>query len=320
MLEIYRPKVIFVANMGEDSISVIDVNSRNEIDRIVLPPVVGGTVKINRNSKKPRVGPHSLRIDGRMENLYCVNSYDDSISVIDANKHIVKETFFAGSHPNDMALSKDESFAYVTNGDSDCISIIELTSKRIIGQISVGPMPHGVCISPDKEYIYAANMDSDSISIIDTWSNSKVACIKVGKRPIEIISSNDGRYLYVTCSNLGFDENGSVAVMSTANYRVIKNIKVGMIPVQMSLAPNGPYLYVSNMGSDDIYIIDLNRFEVKTRITAGKMARGIIADIDGYIYVTNIQDNNVIVIETEGFKTVDNIEVGIEPTSMLYIH
>ena len=312
-------KILFVSNMGEDSISVINVEGLIELGRICLFPICNNFREIDYIYRKPVVGPHSLKADKNRENIYSVNSFDNSISIIEACSCIVKESFFAGSHPNDMVLSMDELYAYVTNADSDSVSIIDILSKKIIAQVSVGVMPHGICLSPDGEFIYVANMDSSTITIIDTWSNSKVTCIKVGECPIEVVTSNDGRYLFVSCSFLGSEKNGFISIISTNNYKIIKNIEVGMIPVQMVLSENEDYLYVTCMGNNSVYGIDLKRFEIHCIVKTGNMARGIIMDNEKRLFVTNSQDNKISIIRTEDYEITNNIEVGIEPTSMLYI-
>jgi YVTN family beta-propeller protein len=92
-----------------------------------------------------------------------------------------------------------------------------------------------------------------------------------------------------------------------------------MIPVQMGLSDNGLYLYVTNMGSNSLYTIDLSRFEVVNKIRTGSMARGISMD-EGRIFVSNSEDNNVSIIDTKKWCILGNIEVGNEPTSMLYLN
>jgi len=312
-------KVVFVSNMGEDSISVINLKTMSEDIRIYLLPEGGDSDKGSILLKKPRIGPTNLKIDSK-ENLYSVNCYDDSISIIDTCNHVVKDTFFVGNYPNDMVFGSDESFMYVTNGDSNCVSIIESLSKKIIGQIPSGPMPQGMCISPDGEYIYVANMGDDSITVIDTWSNSKVSCIGIGTCPNRVIASADGKYIYVTCSSQGYDINGFILVLSTQNLGIIKRIEVGKMPSQMAISKDNNCLFVSNMGSGDIYIIDLNRLQVKNKIRAGNMSGGI-DKIDGnYIIVANNQDNNISLIDLKYLKVLKSIKIGMEPTSVLFIN
>lgn len=312
-------RALVVSNMGDDSISVIDINNRRERCRISLVPFQDRYGKPGSLIRRPMMGPHSIKLDKSRENLYVVNCFDDSISVIDTKSWTMKENFFAGNHPNDMVFNIDESYIYVTNGDSDSVSIIDTSSRRIIAQVSVGIMPHGICISPDGEFIYTANMDSGSISIIDTWSNSKVSCIRVGKCPVEVRTSADGRFLYAVCSYLGNDRNGEIAIISASNLRILKNIEVGKIPVQIWQARDGRHIYVTNMGSNDLSIIDLNRFEVAGKINyAGNMPRGIVMDDEGRIFITSSEENTVNIIK-QGASIIEYfIGTGKEPTSILY--
>lgn len=312
--------VLFVSNMGDDSISVIDMRCRREKCKIQLIPFTDRYGKSGSLKRKPMMGPHSIKIDKSGKNLYCANCFDDSISIVDIEDLTVKETFSAGSHPNDLVFNQDESYLYVTNGDSDSVSVIDMPTKKIITQVPVGVMPHGICMSPDGEYVYTANMDSSTISIIDTWSNSKVACLKVGKCPIEVAASSDGKFLFVICSFLGSDRNGMISVISTGSYRILKSIDTGQIPIQMLQTADGKHAYVTNMGSNDLSIIDLSKLEAIRRINLwGSMPRGITMDENGSIYVTNNEDNTVSSINMECWELSYNIGVGKEPTSISYL-
>ncbi len=310
---------LFVANFGEDTISVIDAYAKKQQHKIVLSHRQQHYTEAGTHLKKSVIGPHSLKCGRDKEYIYSVDCFDDSIAVINTSSMDVEEFFFAGNHPNDMAFSSDDSYIYVTNGDSDSVSVIDALARKIIFQVSVGAMPHGICISPSGEYVYTADMDSNTVSMIDTWSNSKVTCIKVGKCPVEVVPSADGRYVFAICSYLGNDRNGTVSVISTHNYSVIKTIDIGMIPIQGAISNDGRMLFVTNMGSNDVYAIDLNRFEVIRVIESGNMARGIAIREDGHIFVSNSEDNNLSIIDHVSWEISYNIEVGIEPTSMLYI-
>lgn len=312
-------KLLMVTNMGDDSISLIDLEKFDEAGRIHLD-VVAGLAGETIRTAKPQVGPHSIVMGKDMGKVYTVNSFSNTISVIDLKSLKVTESFFAGSHPNDMVFSIDGRYAYVTNGDSDSISIIDMDDMKIVCQISVGSMPHGICLSPKGEFVYTANMGGDSITVIDAWNNSKIFCIKTGEQPLEVETSADGKFLYVTCSYLEHDKRGTVSVISTSNNRVIKNIEVGMIPAGMYISHRFHNMYVANTGSNDIYIIDLNRFEVVRRIRAGNMARGVISDEEGHIFITNGEDNTVSAIDENSGETTGIYGAGSEPTSMLYIN
>jgi 40-residue YVTN family beta-propeller repeat len=306
-------RLLLVANTGDDSISFVDTGKVKEIYRLSL------LCSSFRIEKKTAIGPHCIIADKNFNNIYTANSFNDSISEINIRDMVIKNTFFAGCHPNEAVFSKDGDYLYISNGDSNSISIISMEDRKITTQISVGSFPHGICTSPNGEYIYTANMGSDCITVIDTWSNSKMLCIRVGEGPTEIMSSNDGRFLYVTCSFLGCDRNGTIAVISTSNFRVIKQIEVGILPSGMYLSEKKEKLYVSNMGNNELSVIDLKRFEIANRKKLGNMAKGIVSDGRGNIFVANSEDNNVYVIKEENLEIVNNIEVGNEPTSMLYI-
>ena len=67
-----------------------------------------------------------------------------------------------------LAITKDESKAYVANAGSGTVSIIDLKSERVIRNVTIGRVPMGLALSSDGQTLYATSSQDGRIAIIDT--------------------------------------------------------------------------------------------------------------------------------------------------------
>ncbi len=162
---------LYVANLWSP-ISVVDLKAEN--------PVV---IK-NIDSGKT---PHGLAFNNNGSNLYIVNMYSNSLSIIDSNRHEIIKNITVGNKPEYVKLSPDERFAYVTNLGSNTISKIDLDTFEVIKETPVGKAPHGIAFSADGNLMYISNMDSNDISVVDTKTDKVILTIPTGLEPHQIV-------------------------------------------------------------------------------------------------------------------------------------
>jgi len=145
--------------------------------------------------------------------LLVVNREQNSVSVIqvkdasgtDVEKHLGE--VYVGNEPRYVAISPDNTEAYVANTVDGTVSVVDLASAspKLIGNaIKVGTEPRGIATSPNGAYIYVANFTEGTVSVISSSSKKIVNTIEVGGNPQAIAISNDGddddfdEYVYVT--------------------------------------------------------------------------------------------------------------------------
>ena len=68
------------------------------------------------------------------------------LAVVDAKSRAVLGYVLVGSRAWDVALSRDETLAYVANGLSDDITVVDMTSLRPTVSVPVGRTPHSIRI------------------------------------------------------------------------------------------------------------------------------------------------------------------------------
>ena len=100
-----------------------------------------------------------------------------------------------GQEPRYVALSPDNSTAYVSNTASGTVSVIALTGAnafRVVATIPVGAEPRGVALTPNGTRLYVANHTEGTVSVIDIATRAVVETRKPGGHPTAIAITNNG--------------------------------------------------------------------------------------------------------------------------------
>ena len=158
--------LIFISNMGEDSISVIDYINNKEIKRI-----------------KVENTPTKINISKNKKYLYVCMSYlgydkKGNIGIIDLKTLELINKVKVGLSPVD--LFEDDNYLYVSNLCDGSISIVNLKDLKEENKIIIGGMPRGIV--KDKENIFVGDYLNGILNIIGI-ENKKIKAIAIGSEP-----------------------------------------------------------------------------------------------------------------------------------------
>lgn len=190
----------------------------------------------------------ALAPDGKQ--LAVSNWGDESVSLLDAAT--LKETarLKVGSHPNDLAYSKDGRL-FVANAGSNSVSVIrdgqviETIRTSFEPKALVGSTPVALAITGDGRRLYVANADNNEIAMIDignSRSSAVLGFIPTGWYPTALAVSPDGKKLFVGTGKGGMRLRG--------NFPAATEYK------NASPDPQKPYDYVGSQLEGTFSIID----------------------------------------------------------------
>jgi YVTN family beta-propeller protein len=154
------------------------------------------------------------------------------------------------SYPLGLAVSPDNSTAYVVLDANDTLAKIDLTQTTPVEvtDVRVGNVPHSVVISPDGKTAYVSN--------------------EAGR-----IATQKDFQLYSDGTNVvaeyptGTMAPGTISVVDLASFKVIDSINAGHHPTGMAFW--GTYLLVANAYDDSISVIDTNMNQAVRKIDVG---------------------------------------------------
>ena len=143
---------LFVCNTSSDNISIVSLESFLIEDKISLS-----------NDYGSKVGPHGICM--YKDELIIANSYGNNICRVDIKEKRILETFFIGSHCNDVAVLDDK--AYIICGEANSMIVFDLIKNQFEELIPCENGPHSISVNKEKKLIVVANMENDSITLIN---------------------------------------------------------------------------------------------------------------------------------------------------------
>lgn len=294
-------QTLIVGNKGEDSVSFIDYQSGQELKRLKTGPQPheialspdGKTVVVVAYAAKqldvydvptkahvktikiaPHSRPHGITYlkDGR--HVVATTEGSEDIVVVDVVEGRVTKsvkTRQRGSHM--LAVTADESRAFVSNLGAGTVSVIDLNSGKKLKDIRSGRGPEGIFITPDGQELWVGNREENSVTVFNTTSLEQIAKISVGNFPIRVAISPDGKWV-VTSNFMG----GDLTLIDRETRSVVKSIPfktAGSRPVTLLFHPDGSHIFAALTGANQIAEVDLKSGTEVRRFQAGERSDGL---------------------------------------------
>ncbi|MER5176507.1 MAG: YncE family protein [Candidatus Nitrosocosmicus sp.] len=149
--------IAYVANSGDNTVSVIDGKTNSVITNI----------KVGNN-------PIGVSINPATNIAYVTNAKDGTVSVIDGKTNNVTNTIKVGNNPYDVSVNPATNIAYVANRNNGSISVIDGMSNSVIDNIKVGRLPSHLTINNQTNIAYVTNAKDGTVSVIDGKKNKAI--------------------------------------------------------------------------------------------------------------------------------------------------
>ncbi|MGN0145286.1 MAG: YncE family protein [Clostridium sp.] len=161
-----KKKLAFVSNMGDDSISVIDLRNKKEIKRITVENT-----------------PIKISLSNNNDYLYVCMSYlgydkEGYVGIISLDSLELVYKIKAGFSPVD--LFEDNEYLYVSNFCGNSISILNIHELKEERKIHMSGMPRGIVKYHEK--IFTSDYLNGVVRIIDL-EEKEIKVIAAGKEP-----------------------------------------------------------------------------------------------------------------------------------------
>ncbi|MGI8958809.1 MAG: bifunctional YncE family protein/alkaline phosphatase family protein [Bryobacteraceae bacterium] len=253
-------EALVVANVYNDSVSVVDLQSRRVAAELDLRP---GKIDAADAGVPGGEYPFWVSIKGNTT-AYVSSLRDREIVVVGlARPPSVLQRIKIAGNPNKMLLNRDQSRLFVTADNSDNVVVIDTKTNRILEALSTvapakwmahlnhytGGAPNSLALSPDEQTLYVTNGGSNSVAVIRLGRNSSQSSVTgllpTGWYPNSVSVSGDGRMLYIVngksvpgpnrdlhvkVKNLG-SRPGPAVVVNSHNQYILQMEKAGFLSV-----------------------------------------------------------------------------------------
>ena len=275
---------LYVAVQGEAAVSVIDMDSLEEVTRLDLT-----TMGFTENAK-----PHHIAVEPDGSHWYVSLIGENRVLKLDRQNNIVGQVEF--EVPGLMALNSRTNMLYVGRS----MSAINAPSR--IGEIATGdmdveeldvffPRPHALAVAPGLGKAYSASLAVNQMGVLDLESGDFELMDVAGTTQhtlLQFAVSPDESTLVVTT-----EMSGRLLIFDLANpdHPTLRHsVAVGRQPWHPVFAPNGERVYFGNKADNTIAAVDVRTGEaVMNQAFPGlSNPHGAAISPDGsYLFVSN---------------------------------
>ena len=275
---------VYVAAESDDQVSVLKFDGKEiqETDRVSV-----GVMPTENE------GPHGITIDPNGKYWYLTLAHGNpngSVVKYSTENNEPLSKVELGLFPATMQISKTTGLLYVVNFNlhglmkTSTVSVVDPEYMVEISQIKTGIMPHGSRVSPDGNLHYSVAMMSGELFEIDAVDLSV-------KRILSLDTNKHHR--------------------NAMHHSKIK-------PTWVTPSPSGKELYVAGNGSDNIYIVDTEKWEVKEIYKTGKGPYNIAVSPNGEKLIATLKNEGAVTIwslknrkQISRIKTTTSIPHGV---------
>jgi YVTN family beta-propeller protein len=190
---------IVVANLENDSISIVDLATRRVTSEVVLTPgngQVGGEF------------PFWVVLVGE-STAYVSCQRDREVVQVDLAAARVTRRFPVGGQPTKMVVNRNATRLFVANANSDSVSVLSLPDGALVSQLSTavsgqaglsGSNPNDVQLSTDEKSLYVTLGGNNAVAIFDLGGgrgSRLLGLVPTGFYPHAVTVGQGGRFLYV---------------------------------------------------------------------------------------------------------------------------
>lgn len=147
----------YVTRTGNAEVVVLDKNLRN---KTTIP--VGSI-------------PCAVAVDSKRNRVYVANYGDNSVTVIDGEKHSTLATVKVGLGPQAIAVDAKANLIYVANTHGNSVTVIDGDRYTPIETLPSGSNPFAIAVVPGSGRLYVANFGRPSVTAVDLPAAGKAA-------------------------------------------------------------------------------------------------------------------------------------------------
>ncbi len=255
--------LIAVGNIGEGTVSLINLENNQEIRR------VAGLQE-----------PHNLTFSPDGSLIYVGNLGANIVSVIDVAEGAVVNEIQVGE-PAAVASLKDNGtseyqgvinvtqtpngrLGFAAYGEGDVMAVIDLRTQKKLGTLKLEDIPWRAYTTADGRYMIVPNNGDDTVSVFSTSAPYReVALLKGGD---DMTGVNTG-WFETTAFVISRGDNKVVILDLVKMENAGEILLPGGSPETAVTSPDGLKLYVSMSGTDEVAVIDTRERKLIKKIS-----------------------------------------------------
>lgn len=322
-------ETLWVCQLTANQVAVLDLASREVIKEI---PVGAKPIAL---LKSP---------DDRY--IYVANSGSGDVYSINASTGEIEAKIAMGNQPVAMAINNAGDLLYVLDYYLNRVSVIDLKLRSMIGfyelntygfderieppdccsdifgePLGAGRKPSAIVLNEAAGEIYVGNMGTWDVAVIDIKEEKEVKAFNATFGINDMFLAGPKNKVYISAAGNEAEINDAILAIDMKGGGNIDRIMVGGKPVSMALSPDHEILYVVTQNDTKLTSINVEDDKIIGQCILGGQPGDLVLSEDGSkAFVADLLEGTVIIVDTDTYKVLDKIEVGVTPKSLVYIN
>jgi YVTN family beta-propeller protein len=197
--------------------------------------------------------------------IVACNTYDDTITIIDAAAWAVVATVAVGDYPTTASFSPDDSQIFVTNRSSETVSVVSNAGggSAVFGTAVVGAYAFTSVANADGSTLYVMNTSDKTIGVVDTAAFVQTGVIPVEQTPVGIIADTGNDRVLVAIGTASASSNGEMtqfgqlATIETATNTIVETVCADHFLTDLATDAGYTLAAAAGMGGESTVFFDI---------------------------------------------------------------
>ena len=284
---------VYISNYLSHSISIIDYETLEMEREIVLDN---------------NIYPHHFCVDEDEGKIYIPSLVNGTLYEVDIISGKILNSISVGGSLSQIFMHGDELF--VSNEDTNSIYIINKYTLEAISMISVDDMPHGLGYDQKNNKLYVPCINS--IICIDIENKIIYKKIDTDFKAWHLEVDEKKKEIYVSTLD------GKLVILKEDDLEIINTFYELLLPVQIRFNYIDERVYISDLGYNQIKILDYRLGKYIGNIKVNGIPQGLEISKDySRLFVSDTENSEIKVFDTKTNQLMKAIHVGKEPTTIV---
>jgi YVTN family beta-propeller protein len=309
------PPLLLAINKGDHTLAMVDATTLKVLGTAPTGP-----------------DPHEVAASADVRLAFITNytegnQYDSSLSVVDLGTRAALPPIDLGALQRPHGLWVAGGRVYFTAEGSKVVGRVDPATRTVDWVLGTGQSgTHMVIVSKDEQHLFTSNIASGTVCLIDRvlrggpggrqapdWT---VTSVPVGRGAEGFDLSPDGRALWVANA-----ADATVSIIDVTSKTVVQTLRVPFGRAnRLKFTPDGSRVLISDLGGNDVIVLDAASRKEVARIDLGGGAAGIEMAPDGSrAFVAVGSRNAVAVVDLTTLTVTGLIETGPGPDGLAWV-
>jgi DNA-binding beta-propeller fold protein YncE len=212
------------------------------------------------------VDPVAMAVDPALGVLLVAGAADQSVTFLDTQSGAVLGHAQVGRDPQRIVVAPGTGRAVVANYSDASVTLLDVVEGAVVTTIGCGDAPSTVTLDARMGQVLVANCQGNTVHVLDLESGASLEVLTTAARPMAIVVDPATGYTFMThLATPVSNQRELLTILSPATSEtgtpqrsLVKTVTIGAHPWEMLVDATAHYLFITNVGSNEVSIVDID--------------------------------------------------------------